>query len=42
MSPHVGYAELAFQEDLRGAEGDYFNNRGRTTFGKMTLTRQGG
>lgn len=38
ITPHVGYAELTFDQALTGADGDYFNNKGRTTFGRMTLT----
>lgn len=40
ITPHVGYAELTFDEDLAGADGEYFNSKGRTTFGRMTLTRR--
>lgn len=40
ITPHVGYAELTFDEDLTGADGEYFNSKGRTTFGRMTLTRR--
>lgn len=40
MSPHVGYAEVAFKEGMQSAEGDYFNNKGRVTFGRMTFTKQ--
>lgn len=38
ITPHVGYAELTFDQALTGAEGDYFNSKGRTTYGRMTLT----
>lgn len=41
LRSHVGYCELQFSEDLLSAEGDYFNNRGRITFGRMKLTRAG-
>lgn len=40
MNPHVGYAELSFDEKLHSGHGDYFNNKGRVTFGKMSLTRK--
>lgn len=40
IAPHVGYAELTFDEALTGAEGEYFNSKGRTTFGRMTLMRR--
>lgn len=39
ISPHVGYAELTFDEALRGADGEFFNSKGRVTFGRMNLTR---
>lgn len=37
---HVGYCELQLSEDLTVAEGDYFNNKGRITFGRMKLVRK--
>lgn len=39
LAAHIGYAELVFGANLAVAEGDYFNNQGRTTFGRMRLTR---
>lgn len=39
LRSHVGYCELQLDEDLKSAEGDYFNNKGRVTFGRMKLTR---
>lgn len=39
LNPHVGYCEMRFARDMRRAEGDYFNARGRGTFGRMTFTR---
>lgn len=39
LSTHSGYAELQFPPDLRSAEGEYFNGKGRGTFGRMALTR---
>lgn len=40
LHPHTGYCELTFDEDLNLAEGDYFNNKGRVTFGRMKLIRR--
>jgi hypothetical protein len=40
LRSHVGYCELQLAEDLQSAEGDYFNNRGRVTFGRMKLIRK--
>jgi len=40
LRAHVGYCELQLSQDLSRAEGDYFNNKGRITFGRMTLTRR--
>lgn len=40
LRSHVGYCELQLNEDLSLAEGDYFNNKGRITFGRMKLTRK--
>lgn len=40
LKTHVGYCELQLNEELTRAEGDYFNNRGRITFGRMKLTRK--
>lgn len=42
LRAHVGYCELQLNENLSRAEGDYFNNRGRITFGRMKLTRKKG
>ncbi|WP_342154673.1 hypothetical protein [Methylorubrum sp. SB2] len=39
LAPHTGYAELLFDPDLKSAEGDYFNGRGRYSFGTMELSR---
>lgn len=38
---HIGYCELMFNENLTQAEGDYFNNKGRVTWGRMTLVKVG-
>ena len=40
LRAHVGYCELQLSEDLTVAEGDYFNNKGRITFGRMKLVRK--
>jgi len=40
LRSHVGYCELQLSEDLNSAEGDYFNNKGRVTFGRMELVRR--
>lgn len=40
LRAHVGYCELQLSEDLTTAEGDYFNNKGRITFGRMKLMRK--
>ncbi len=41
MAPHHGFAELTFAADGLSATGDYFNGRGRNTFGTMKLIREG-
>jgi hypothetical protein len=40
MNPHIGYAEVLFDEDLQIAEGEYFNNKGRVTYGRLKLVRE--
>lgn len=40
LRTHVGYCELQLSEDLKVAEGDYFNNKGRVTFGRMKLVKK--
>jgi hypothetical protein len=40
LNAHVGYCEMRFNENLSEAEGDYFNARGRGTFGRMHFTRK--
>ena len=40
LHSHMGYCELELNETLDTAEGDYFNNKGRITFGRMKLTRE--
>ena len=39
LRAHGGYCELKLNEQLTVAEGDYFNNKGRVTFGRMKLER---
>lgn len=39
LHSHIGYSELRFEKDLNRAEGDYFNAKGRSTFGHMTLSK---
>jgi len=39
LTPHMGFAELTFHKNLTTAEGEYFNGRGRNTFGTMKLRR---
>lgn len=36
---HVGYCELIFDKDCNSADGEYFNNRGRTSFGSMKIQK---
>ncbi|MCC8367280.1 hypothetical protein J8V57_13545 [Xenorhabdus sp. PB61.4] len=40
MQSHVGFVDLEFSEDLNSAIGEYFNGRGRNTYGTMTLRRK--
>lgn len=40
LATHVGFCEFIFDEALTGADGEYFNNHGRTTSGRMRLTRK--
>lgn len=39
LRTHVGFADLLFAQSIRSADGDYFNNKGRTTQGVMRLDR---
>lgn len=39
LSAHNGYAELLFDNNLQSAEGDYFNGRGRYSYGRMKLAK---
>lgn len=40
LAPHQGYASITFAPDQRSGEGEYFNGRGRITFGTMELRRR--
>jgi hypothetical protein len=40
LKSHLGFCDLNFAKDLKSAEGEYFNGRGRNTFGIMHLTRR--
>lgn len=42
LSHHHGFAELTFAPGEQSATGDYFNGRGRNTFGMLTLKRKEG
>ncbi|MGP0834881.1 MULTISPECIES: hypothetical protein [unclassified Serratia (in: enterobacteria)] len=37
---HMGFAEFTFNDDLTNANGEYFNGRGRNTFGTMNIRRK--
>lgn len=40
LSAHHGFAELLFSEDGLSAAGEYFNGRGRSTWGTLLLTKE--
>ena len=40
LRAHMGFAEFTFSEDLKSADGEYFNGRGRNTFGTMQIVRK--
>lgn len=40
LKSHTGCAVITIAEDLKSAEGEYFNGRGRMTFGTMTWTKR--
>lgn len=40
LSAHHGFAELTFAHDENSATGEYFNGRGRNTWGTLKLTRK--
>lgn len=39
LKPHRGFAEITFNKNMDSGQGDYFNGRGRITFGTMSLRR---
>lgn len=39
LAPHHGFAEILFDKDVAYGSGEYFNGRGRFTFGRLTLER---
>lgn len=39
LSVHRGWADIVFSKDLLTGQGEYFNGRGRITYGTMELTR---
>lgn len=39
LTAHHGFAELTFSTDGTAATGEYFNGRGRNTYGTMTLRK---
>jgi hypothetical protein len=39
LTPHQGYASITFAPDQQTGKGEYFNGRGRITFGTMDLRR---
>ncbi|MDN8601795.1 hypothetical protein Q0A17_20635 [Citrobacter sp. S2-9] len=39
LTSHVGFAEFRFDDELKSAEGHYFNGPSRTTYGTMKITR---
>lgn len=39
MAPHHGFAELVFDLDEQAGSGEYFNGRGRNSFGTMKIAR---
>lgn len=40
LHAHHGFADMVFSADGKAAYGEYFNGRGRNTFGDMKLTRE--
>jgi hypothetical protein len=42
LQAHVGYSEIMFSETLTSGHGEYFNNKGRVTYGTMQLTKGNG
>lgn len=40
LNSHMGFAEFTFEDDLMSAKGEYFNGRGRNTFGTMSIRKK--
>ncbi len=40
LNNHVGFCDMTVSADQKRAEGDYFNGRGRSTYGRMTWSRK--
>lgn len=40
LKPHTGCAVITIAKDLKSADGEYFNGRGRMTFGTMIWTKR--
>lgn len=40
LDSHVGFCDMRIFADQKRAEGDYFNGRGRTTYGRMVWSRK--
>lgn len=40
LAPHRGFASITFAPDQKSGDGEYFNGRGRMTFGIMALRRR--
>lgn len=40
LAPHRGFASITFAPDQKSGDGEYFNGRGRMTFGTMALRRR--
>lgn len=41
LRSHIGFCDMTVSADQRSASGEYFNGRGRATFGRMEWSRQG-
>jgi hypothetical protein len=40
LKAHVGFCDIIFAKNLKSGEGEYFNGRGRNTFGTMHFLRK--
>lgn len=40
LNPHIGFCRLRFDTSRDTADGEYFNARGRYTFGRMKLSKE--